>query len=256
MRLLVVHARACDQVARDRAHHAGPQAALAGNHEERRRLHLDVEQPESGHLLGPRRGLGVERVVGHVEAGVDAEVVLRTDDAGGADQGLRQLQVGHGRVALRDVCVARAVVAERALAHDQVARLDARLQRRGAPDPDERRHADAGQLLDRDGRRRAAHPGRRHRDLPAAVRADHRPVLALVGDLACVLEMLRDERHPERVAGQERDGAHLAGRDVDVELPRADPGAALVDDGHATLRGAGWNVAILSGGSDAMAATR
>ena len=34
----------------------------------------------------------------------------------------------------------------------------------------------------------------------ALVRADHRPVLALVGDLAGVVEVLRDERHPERVA--------------------------------------------------------
>ena len=80
MRLLVVHARAGNQVARDRADHAGTQAALTGHDEERRRLHLDVEQPESRHLLGPRRGLGVEGVVGDVEAGVHAEVVLRPDD--------------------------------------------------------------------------------------------------------------------------------------------------------------------------------
>ena len=81
---------------------------------------------------------------------MDTEVVLRADDPGGANKRLRQLQVGHGRVALRDICIARAVVAERALAHDQVARFDAGLQRGGAPDPDERRHADPRQFLDGD----------------------------------------------------------------------------------------------------------
>ena len=56
-----------------------------------------------------------------------------------------------------------------------------------------------------------------------------------MGDLQGVLEILRDERDPERIARHQDDGAHLAGRDPDVELAAADADAALVDDAH------GWD---------------
>ena len=88
----------------------------------------------------------------------------------------------------------------------------------------------ARELLDRDRGRRAAHPGRGRRDLAALVRADHRAVLALVGDLAHVGEVLGDERDPERIAGQQRDGADLARRDADVELPDVATDGVLVED--------------------------
>ena len=58
-------------------------------------------------------------------------------------------------------------------------------------------------------------------------------MLALVGDVAGVGEVLRHERDAERVAGQERDRADLARGDVDVELANALAGATLVDDAHA-----------------------
>ena len=43
-------------------------------------------------------------------------------------------------------------------------------------------------------------------------------------------EVFRDQRHAERVAGHQRDRAHLAGCDADVELTASDADAALVDD--------------------------
>ena len=55
-------------------------------------------------------------------------------------------------------------------------------------------------------------------------------MLALVGDLPNVAEVLGDQRHAERVAGEERDGAHLARRDADVELPDIATNRALVED--------------------------
>ena len=45
-----------------------------------------------------------------------------------------------------------------------------------------------------------------------------------------VLEELGDERDPERVAGEERDGADLARRDADMELAYADADRVLVDE--------------------------
>jgi hypothetical protein len=54
-------------------------------------------------------------------------------------------------------------------------------------------------------------------------------VLSPVGHLPDVGEVLRDHRHPERVAGQEGDGADLAGSDADVELPDALADLALVE---------------------------
>jgi hypothetical protein len=57
-------------------------------------------------------------------------------------------------------------------------------------------------------------------------------VLALVGDLDGILEVLSDEWHPERVAGHQRDRADLAGGDADVKLARVGADAALVDDAH------------------------
>ena len=57
-----------------------------------------------------------------------------------------------------DVCRRGAVVAERALAHEQVSGFDPRLHGGGAPDSDEGRDADSGDLLDGDRRRRAAMP--------------------------------------------------------------------------------------------------
>jgi hypothetical protein len=62
------------------------------------------------------------------------------------------------------------------------------------------------------------------------VRADHRAVLALVGDLAHVRQVLRDQGHPERVARQQRDGAHFSRRDADVELPDVAADRVLVED--------------------------
>ena len=62
------------------------------------------------------------------------------------------------------------------------------------------------------------------------VRADHREVLALVRDLARVLEEFRDERHPERVAGQQRHGADLARSDPDMELANTHADRVLVDE--------------------------
>jgi hypothetical protein len=82
---------------------------------------------DRGHLLGPGGRLGVERVVADVQAGVDREVVLRAVDAGCPGQGERQLEVGDRGIALGNVHVGRAVVPERAFAHDQVAWLDPRL---------------------------------------------------------------------------------------------------------------------------------
>ena len=139
------------------------------------------------------------------------------------------LEVGDRRIALRHVGVRGAVVAERALAHDQVARVDAGLERAGAAHPDERGDPDARELLDGDGGRGAAHAGRGGSDLAALVRADHRAVLALVRDLADIGQVLGDERDAERVAGQERDRADLSGRDADVELANTEPDLALVE---------------------------
>jgi hypothetical protein len=58
-------------------------------------------------------------------------------------------------------------------------------------------------------------------------------MLALVGDLARVLEILRDEWDAKRVARHQGDSADFARRDPDVELPPAQADATLVDDAHA-----------------------
>ena len=49
-----------------------------------------------------------------------------------------------------------------------------------------------------------------------------------------VVEVLGDERHPEWVAGHQRDRADLARRDADVELAAVATDAALVDGAQAS----------------------
>jgi hypothetical protein len=55
-------------------------------------------------------------------------------------------------------------------------------------------------------------------------------MLSLVGYIPNIGQVLGDERYPKRVAGQQDDGAHLSGRNTDMELPDVAADCVLVED--------------------------
>ena len=122
---------ALDEVARGRADHGGAESPQACDNKEGGALHLDIEDAELFEGVDPLGRLGVEGVV----AGIDAAVYLRLGARSLFESDSLELkcdrEVGHGRVAGVRVGRGRAVVSQRALANEQIARHNPGLQAGG-----------------------------------------------------------------------------------------------------------------------------
>ena len=192
---------------------------------ERGCLHLAGERacrlpclPLGGQLVRDWHLRGTDLAVKAV-LGLDNARVIRE-----AERLRRLMQRGNNRK-IRDcreldgeVLTARALLPDGAGGNDDIAALYLVHNAAGRAHTDERVRAALDQLLHGNGRRRAADAGRADRNRNTVQRACPQRVLAVVGDLLRVIEILRDLLAPRRVTGQNDVPPDIALGDLNVHL--------------------------------------
>ena len=167
---------------------------------------------------GNRHAVRIVLAVKRVLALYHADMIPVSEPAGGAAQGVRDVQIGHSGEFNRGVFACRALGTDRAGRNDQIAAQHIGIHAAGGADADEGVRAAVDELLQRDGGRRSSDSGGAHRDRLTVQQTAKNRKFAVGGHGMRLVEVRCDGLTAPGVSGQNHIVSDVAGTNQQMEF--------------------------------------